>query len=68
MAASSEAADTASSATGDTNVMDDLLERVSDLRLFDRTYEVNTYCDDLVSQVLLSVQSAVGHLFKIQTS
>ena len=66
MSASSEAVDTASSATGEMNGLADLLERVSDLRLFDRTLEVNTYCDDLVSQVLLSVQSAVAHLFKIQ--
>ena len=44
----------------------ELKERVHNLRHFNKTYEINVYCDDLVSEVTLAVQSAVEHLHIVE--
>ena len=45
-------------------MLGELDERVSNMRFFDRTYEINTHCDDLVGQVTLATDSAIDDLNK----
>ena len=46
--------------------IEDLVEEVYHLRLFDSHSEINTYCDELESQVMLSIESAIEHLHQVQ--
>ena len=44
----------------------ELEEKVANLTLFDKIYEVNAHCDDLVGQVTLAVHSAIERLNQYQ--
>lgn len=46
----------------------DLKEGIHNIRIFDEVNEINVFCDDLESQVILSVDSAIKHLNQISTS
>ena len=41
------------------SAVDDLRERVYNLKLFDGTNEINTYCEDLQSQVIMTAESLI---------
>ena len=42
--------------------MDELREKIHELRSFNGREEINSYCDDLVSQVILAAESAHKHV------
>ena len=45
----------------------DLQEELYNLRTYDSINEIGSYCDDLQSEVVLSVSSAIEHLKQIET-
>lgn len=47
-------------------VIDDLKERIHRLRNFDAAQEINSYCDDLESEVVLTTESAIKHLNELE--
>ena len=49
------------------SLIDDLEERIHELKLFDAVSEVNFHCDDLIGQVTLTIESAMEHLNNVQT-
>ena len=48
------------------SVMQDLRERLFQLKTFDRAEEIHGHCDELVFLVMATVESAVRHLGEIQ--
>ena len=49
------------------SLINDLDDRISDLKHFDANSEINFHCDDLIGQVMLTIESAMEHLNKVQT-
>ena len=49
-------------------LISELQERIFRLRHFDKSCEINAHCDDLVGQIMITVESAVENLNKMQDS
>ena len=49
------------------SLVEDLEQRIEDLKHSDAASEVNSHCDDLIGQVMLTIESAMDHLNKVQT-
>ena len=48
------------------SLIGDLEERLYNLRIYDGKYEIDAYCDDLQSQVILTIESAIKDLNELQ--
>ena len=49
------------------SLIDDLEQRLYDLKHFYVASEINSHCDDLIGEVELTIESAIDHLSKVRT-
>ena len=48
------------------SVIDDLRERIHGIKNLESVQEINSYCDDLESEVMLTTESAIKHLNELE--